>query len=261
MDWLSSSSFSLKEELLLLPSYPLPASESYLMSTHIPGEHYRVTLHNGEPLEDVDKLEYLGLMFIVNGQDTEKIGGWKSLARNACNPVVGCVVKYSWVKRAGSITSTTGAIDCALRLWNVGSESGRQMDGIRQWQHSTHYIRKVKRMCTNSKSVAVPQSHSYTGTARPEKALSVWLRCETSWGWTDQGPPFAHTASLVAKTSWRPTKDVDSDSWERSGTSLLTASLHFIGDARWALSVWMPTQAQVKRALVFTCSKPLYISV
>ncbi len=41
----------------------------------------------------------------------------------------------------------------------------------------------------------------------------------------DQGPSLAHTASLVAKTGWRPTEGVVRDTQGREGTSLWTASL------------------------------------
>ncbi len=39
----------------------------------IPSEHRQTILFDGEPLEGVDKFEYLGSIFIANGQGTKEI--------------------------------------------------------------------------------------------------------------------------------------------------------------------------------------------
>ncbi len=44
----------------------------------IPGEQCQTVMLHAEPLEDVDKLEYLGSMFIANGQGAKEV----NLVRN-----------------------------------------------------------------------------------------------------------------------------------------------------------------------------------
>ncbi len=42
------------------------ASKTKVMSALIPGEQRQAVLLDGEPLEDVDKFNYLGSMFVAN---------------------------------------------------------------------------------------------------------------------------------------------------------------------------------------------------
>ncbi len=49
----------------------IDASKTKVMSALIPGGQRKVVLLGSEPLEDVDKFEYLGSMFIEDGQGTE----------------------------------------------------------------------------------------------------------------------------------------------------------------------------------------------
>ncbi len=56
-----------------------------------------------------------------------------------------------------------------------------------------------------------------------EKALGISLAWN-SW-WSDQGPPFAHTASHVEQANRMPGEDVDSHDQGRSGYPLRTMSL------------------------------------
>ncbi len=44
------------------------ASKTKVISALIPGEQRQAVLLDGEPLEDVEKFKYLGLMFVANGQ-------------------------------------------------------------------------------------------------------------------------------------------------------------------------------------------------
>ncbi len=53
------------------------------MSALIPGEQRQAVLLDGEPLVDVEKLKYLGSMFVANGQGTEEIYSGNNLARSA----------------------------------------------------------------------------------------------------------------------------------------------------------------------------------
>ncbi len=53
------------------------------MSELIRGEQRLAVLLHGEPLEDVDKFEYLGSVFVANGQGTEEIRSRIYLARSA----------------------------------------------------------------------------------------------------------------------------------------------------------------------------------
>ncbi len=53
------------------------------MSTFNPGEQRQAVLLDGEPLEDVERFKYLGLMFVANGQGTEEIRSRINLARSA----------------------------------------------------------------------------------------------------------------------------------------------------------------------------------
>ncbi len=47
----------------------------------IPGEQRQAVLLDGESLEDVDKVKYLGSMFVANGQGNEEIRSRINLAR------------------------------------------------------------------------------------------------------------------------------------------------------------------------------------
>ncbi len=49
------------------------ASKTKVMSALVPGEQCQAVLLDGEPLEDVDKVKYLGSMFVANGQGNEEI--------------------------------------------------------------------------------------------------------------------------------------------------------------------------------------------
>ncbi len=51
------------------------------MSALIHGEQRQANLLDGEPLEDVEKLKYVGSMFVANGQGTEGISSRINLAR------------------------------------------------------------------------------------------------------------------------------------------------------------------------------------
>ncbi len=52
------------------------ALKTNVMPARIPGEQRQTVLLDGEPLGEVDKeFEYLGSMFIANGQGTEENGG------------------------------------------------------------------------------------------------------------------------------------------------------------------------------------------
>ncbi len=62
------------------------------MSALIPGEQRQAVLLDGESLENVDKLKYLGLIFVANGQGTEKIRSRINLARPAFSRLESCLV-------------------------------------------------------------------------------------------------------------------------------------------------------------------------
>ncbi len=53
------------------------------MSALIPGEQRQAVLLDGEPLEDVEKLKFVGSLFVANGQSTEEISSRINLARSA----------------------------------------------------------------------------------------------------------------------------------------------------------------------------------
>ncbi len=81
------------------------ASKTKVMSALIPGEQRQAVLLDGESLEDVDKLKYLGLIFVANGQGTEKIRSRINFARPAFSRLKflsGRFMKYRRVQRAGS---------------------------------------------------------------------------------------------------------------------------------------------------------------
>ncbi len=56
------------------------ASKTRVMPALIPGEQRQAVLLDGEPLEDFDKLKYLGSLFIANGQETEEKWSRSNLA-------------------------------------------------------------------------------------------------------------------------------------------------------------------------------------
>ncbi len=64
----------------------ITASKTKVMSALILGEQRQAILRDGEPLEDVDKFNYLGSMFDANGQGTEKIRSRINLARSTFSP-------------------------------------------------------------------------------------------------------------------------------------------------------------------------------
>ncbi len=51
-----------------------------MISALIPGEQRQAVLLDGEPLEDGEKLKYVGPMFVANGQGTEEISSRINLA-------------------------------------------------------------------------------------------------------------------------------------------------------------------------------------
>ncbi len=53
------------------------------MSALIPGDQRQAVLLDGENLDDVEKLKFLGSMFVANGQGTEEISSRINLARSA----------------------------------------------------------------------------------------------------------------------------------------------------------------------------------
>ncbi len=81
-------------------SMRINASKTKVMSALIPGEQRQAVLLDGEPLEDFNKLKYLGTMLVANDQGTKEILLLPHTL--ACNPVFGHGVKYCCVQRAGS---------------------------------------------------------------------------------------------------------------------------------------------------------------
>ncbi len=61
----------------------IDASKTKVMSTLIPREQCQAVLPDGKPLEDVDKFNYLGSIFLENGQGTEEIRSRINFVRSA----------------------------------------------------------------------------------------------------------------------------------------------------------------------------------
>ncbi len=59
------------------------SSKTKVMSTLVPGEQLQAVLLDGEPLEDVDKVKYVGSMFVASGQGTGSVRSSINLARSA----------------------------------------------------------------------------------------------------------------------------------------------------------------------------------
>ncbi len=95
---LSSSSYSEMQGLLeAVNSHTasvgmrINTSKTKLMSAFIPGEQRQAVLLDGEPLEDVERFKYLGLMFVANGQGTKEIRSRINLARSAFSRLQSCL--------------------------------------------------------------------------------------------------------------------------------------------------------------------------
>ncbi len=64
------------------------------MSALIPGKQRQAVRLDDEPLENVEKLKYLGSMFVANGEGTEEIRSRIKLARSAFSRLQSCL--WSW---------------------------------------------------------------------------------------------------------------------------------------------------------------------
>ncbi len=71
------------------------ASKTKVMSALISGEQRQAVLLDGEPLEDVDKFNYLGSMFVANGQGTKNTRNKINLACSALSLPQSCL----WSRR------------------------------------------------------------------------------------------------------------------------------------------------------------------
>ncbi len=67
------------------------ASKTKVRTALIPDEQSQAVQLDGEPLEDVDKFKYLGLIFVVNCQGTEEIRSRMNLARSAFLRLQSCL--------------------------------------------------------------------------------------------------------------------------------------------------------------------------
>ncbi len=63
------------------------------------GKQRRTVLPDDESLEDLDKFQCLGSMFVANGQGTEEIRSWLNLARSAFSRLQPCL----WSRREMSM--------------------------------------------------------------------------------------------------------------------------------------------------------------
>ncbi len=88
------------------------ASKTKVMSALIPGEQRQAVLLDGEPLEDVDKFEYLGSMFVANGQGTKKIRTRINLDCSAFSRLQSCL----WSRRKISLSTNGRAYQAVVRL-------------------------------------------------------------------------------------------------------------------------------------------------
>ncbi len=61
----------------------IDASKTKVMSARIPFAQHQAYLIDGEPLENVDTLKYLSLMFVTNAQKQNYY------CNSTCNPVFG----------------------------------------------------------------------------------------------------------------------------------------------------------------------------
>ncbi len=95
------------------------------MSPLIPGEQRQSFLLDGEPLEDVEKFNYLGSMFVANGHGTEELINRINLARSA---IPSLVAACNIVACKGQGLSGSSALDCALRLRDMACTSSRRKD-------------------------------------------------------------------------------------------------------------------------------------
>ncbi len=75
------------------------ASKTKVMSALVPDEQRQAVLLDGEPLEDVSKIRYLGSMCVANGQGTEDIRSRINLARSAFSRLQSC----RWSRREISL--------------------------------------------------------------------------------------------------------------------------------------------------------------
>ncbi len=69
----------------------IKASNTNAMSELIRGELCQAALPHGEPLEDFNRLKYLGSMFVANSQGTEEIRNRINLARSAVPRLQSCL--------------------------------------------------------------------------------------------------------------------------------------------------------------------------
>ncbi len=85
------------------------ASKTKVMSALIPGDQRQAILLDAEPLEDVEKCQYLCSMFVAYGQGTEEIRSRINLARSAFFRLLSCL----WSRREISLR-TKGRVYQAL---------------------------------------------------------------------------------------------------------------------------------------------------
>ncbi len=67
------------------------ASKTKVVSALVPDEQRQAVLLDDEPLEDVEKLKYLGSMFVANSQGTEEIRSRINLACSAFSRLQSCL--------------------------------------------------------------------------------------------------------------------------------------------------------------------------
>ncbi len=87
------------------------ASKTKVMSTLITGEQRQAVMLDDEPLEDVEKFKYLGLMFVANSRGTEEIRGRINLARSAFSRLQSCL----WPRREISLRTKGRVYQAVVR--------------------------------------------------------------------------------------------------------------------------------------------------
>ncbi len=152
------------------------------------GEQRQAVLLEGEPLEDVDKFEYLSSMFVANGQGTEEIRSRINLARSAFSRLQCCL----WSRREISLR-TKGSVNQAVvrsillygcETWPVRVADERMLEVFDN--DSIRRILRVRRRLGAIRGTASPPlPYKHTGTARAKKAPLVWSCCKTSRKWAE----------------------------------------------------------------------------
>ncbi len=131
------------------------ASKTRVMSALITGEQRQAVRLHGEPLEDVEKLKYLGSMLVTNGQGTGEISSRINLARSAFSRLQSCL----WSRRKISLRTKGRVYQTVVRsilLYGCGTWPVRVADERMLEVFDNDSIRRILRMLT-----PITFTHSY----------------------------------------------------------------------------------------------------